>query len=399
MAPTLKSFFLLTLCGLCVHMASSGIIEKPASASHNLFAANIFSVISESRKQENLVFSPASIQASMALVYLGAEGLTAQEIQKGLQLSVGDKQAIATKYGDFLKVNFNKQDGAELKMANAIFVDDSLQLSPKFAQLATQSFNSTAKSLHFANSDESINNINAWVESQTNSKIKNLLQPGSVDQDTSSVLVNALYLKAKWAVPFSKEATEKTDFALNSKERVKVDMMFSEDDYKYGEFDNLNATVLEMKYNNTDLTMMILLPKNVDGLADLENNLKNVDLQKDVSEKLETEDVRLLLPKFKIEFEIDLKDPLHKLGVSKLFSDNADLSFFEPKTQQKVSEAKHKAYLEVNESGTEAAAATYMKIVPMSLNLNQKTFFADHPFVFAVRNSQTVFFVGHVAKL
>ena len=398
MAPTIKSLLFLTLCGLCVHTASSGIIKKPTSAGHN-FAANIFKVISESHKEENLVFSPASIQASMALVYLGAKGLTAQQLQNAAQLGVGDKQAIATKYGDFLKSNFNKQDGAELKMANAIFVDDSLQLSPKFAQLAAQSFNSTAKSLHFANSDESVNNINEWVESQTNSKIKNLLQPGSVDKDTVAVLVNALHLKATWAIPFEKFLTHKKDFALNSKERVEVDTMYNEDDYKYGAFEHLNATVLEMKYNNTDLTMMLLLPNNVDGLSDLENNLQNIDLQKDVSEKLKTENVRVWLPKFKLEFETDLKDPLQKLGVSELFGNNAELNILESMIGQKVSEAKHKAFLEVNEGGTEAAAATYMTIMLKSAFQEHKYFIANHPFVFVIRNSQTVFFMGHVAKL
>ncbi|XP_054740422.1 serine protease inhibitor 42Dd-like [Anastrepha obliqua] len=385
-------------------MAMAGTTAPSLAASHNLFAADIFQIIAPARSQENVVFSPASIQSSLALVFLGAEGETAQQIRHGLRLPAAlDKTSIADDYAGFLKKNFQRsqstsENAPTLRMANRIYVNDTLQLAPQFNHLAKSRFESEAVPTKFADSANAVKSINMWVEHQTEGKIKNLLQLDTVDSDTSAILVNAIYFKAKWLKPFDKVLTSNAEFRMSGGQTATVAMMYSDEFVKYGELLDLDATAIELPYKDSDLSMLILLPNKVDGLQELEQKLTNVDLNL-IATRMRAAGIHISLPKFRIEFDIDLKKPLQKLGMGNMFSDAADFSsLFSNSPLQKIDEVKHKAFLDVNEAGSEAAAATFMKIVPMSLNLDQKLFRADHPFVFAIRNREAVYFVGHVAK-
>ncbi|XP_061394172.1 serine protease inhibitor 42Dd [Musca vetustissima] len=380
---------------------TAGTIAPSQMATRNLFAATLFSFVAPDHLNDNVVYSPASIQTCLALAFAGADGDTAQELRKVLYLGEGDKRQVAQNYGEFLKtaIKNTKENGPTLKMANRLYVNENLKIAEEYNRIASEYLEAKAENVDFQKSNDAIKKINTWVEQETENKIKNLMQPGSVDATTTAVLVNAIYFKAKWLKPFSKSSTTKMNFNVNTKQQVQVDMMFQDDKFQYGEFDNLDAKVLEMPYENSDLSMLIILPNKVDGLAKLEEKLKGVDLN-EISSKLETEDVDVMLPRFRIEFDIDLKEPLKKMGLNSMFSDAANFKnlFADGPTAQKVSDVKHKAFLDVNEAGSEAAAATYMKIVLMSLNIDQKTFKADHPFVFAIRSKTAVYFAGHVSK-
>ncbi|XP_075168017.1 serine protease inhibitor 42Dd-like isoform X2 [Haematobia irritans] len=379
----------------------AGTIAPSAQATRNLFAAELFGTIAPERISENVVYSPASIQTCLALAFTGAEAETAQEMRKVLHLGEGDRSQVAQNYGEFLKNTFKnpKTNGAILRMANRIYVNQNLKISDNFNKIATEFFDAKAESVNFGNSQETINNINSWVEQQTESKIKNLLAPNSVDGDTSSVLVNAIYFKAKWKNPFSDVSTTKSNFKVNTKQEVQVDMMYQDNKFRYADLPEYNAKALEMSYEKSDLSMLVILPNEVEGLAKLESQLKGVDLN-DITSKMYTADVDVFLPRFRIEFDIDLKEPLKKMGLTSMFSNAANFSnlFAESSVQHKVSDVVHKAFLDVNEAGSEAAAATYLKLVPMSLNMDQKNFRADHPFVFAIRSNTEIYFAGHVAK-
>ncbi|XP_005187409.1 serine protease inhibitor 42Dd isoform X1 [Musca domestica] len=392
-------FAVLLSCTL--HSTTAGTIAPSEMATRNLFAANLFSFVAPEHLGENVVYSPASIQTCLALGFTGADGKTAQEMRKVLYLGEGDKRQVAKNYGDFLKVAFKntKDNGPILKMANRLYANQNLQIAEEYNKIATEYLDAQAENVNFQNSQEAIQKINNWVEEQTENKIKNLMQPGSVDGTTSAVLVNAIYFKAKWLKPFSLSSTRKGTFKLSTKQDVQVDMMYQDEKFQYGEFPKYDAKVLEMPYENSDLSMMLILPNEVEGLAKLEEKLKGVDLN-EISSQLKTHDVDVFLPKFRIEFDIDLKEPLMKMGLNTMFSDAANFNklFVNAPASQKVSDVKHKAFLDVNEAGSEAAAASYMKIVLMSLNLNQKSFNADHPFVFAIRSKTAVYFAGHVSK-
>ncbi|XP_039957414.1 serine protease inhibitor 42Dd-like isoform X2 [Bactrocera tryoni] len=405
---SLRSCFLVTqtlIAAILINMATAGTIAPSLAASRNLFAADIFQALAQTRAQQNVVFSPASVQSCLALAFLGAEGETAQQLRSGLRLPAAlDKASIAADYAAFLQKNFHKdanaaEDAPKLRMANRVYVNESLELSAKFNELAKTSFESEAVPTKFADAANAVQTINTWVEHETEGKIKNLLQPNAVDVDTSAILVNAIYFKAKWLHPFSEFSTSEHEFRMSDGQTSSVPTMYGDERVKYGELADLDAKAIELPYKNSDLSMLVLLPNKVDGLAALEQKLTNADLNL-IVERMRGADVDIFLPKFRIEFEVDLKQPLQQLGMVNMFSESADFSsLFASGPQQRVDDVKHKAFLDVNEAGSEAAAATFMKIVPMSLNLNQKIFKADHPFVFAIRNKEAVYFVGHVARL
>ncbi|XP_049309159.1 serine protease inhibitor 42Dd isoform X1 [Bactrocera dorsalis] len=388
-----------------INMATAGTIAPSLVASRNLFAADIFQALAQTRTQQNVVFSPASVQSCLALAFLGAEGETAQQLRIGLRLPAAlDKPSIAADYAAFLQKNFHKdanatEDAPKLRMANRVYVNESLELSAKFNELAKTSFESEAVPTKFADAANAVQTINTWVEHETEGKIKNLLQPDAVNAETSAILVNAIYFKAKWLHPFSAFSTSDHEFRMSDGQTSSVPMMYGDERVKYGELADLDAKAVELPYKNSDLSMLVLLPNKVDGLAALEQKLSNADLNL-IVERMRGADVDIFLPKFRIEFEVDLKQPLQQLGMVDMFSGSADFSsLFASGPQQRVDDVKHKAFLDVNEAGSEAAAAIFMKIVPMSLNLDQKVFKADHPFVFAIRNKEAIYFVGHVARL
>ncbi|XP_073846481.1 serine protease inhibitor 42Dd-like [Musca autumnalis] len=386
----------------CVfHYIAAGTIAPSPIASRNLFAANLFSVVAPEHLSTNVVYSPASIQTCLTLGFAGAGGETAEEMRKVLYLGEGDKRQVVQNYGEFLSELFKtpKANGPILKMANRLYVNENLKIAEEYNKITTEYLDAKAENLDFGNSDEAINKINTWVEEQTEKKIKNLMQPGSVGNDTSAVLVNAIYFKTKWLKPFGDFFTRKQDFKMDKKHKVQVDMMYQDAEFQYGELPEYEAKVLEMPYENSDLSMMIILPNDVEGLAKLEEKLKDVDLN-EISSKLRTHDVNVFLPKFHIEFDLDLKEPLQKMGLNSMFSKSANFNYLFSNTgvSQSVSDVKHKAFLDVNEDGSEAAAASYVNLMFIRGNMYQKIFNADHPFVFAIRSKTAVYFAGHVTK-
>ncbi|XP_014096832.3 serine protease inhibitor 42Dd [Bactrocera oleae] len=350
---------------------------------------------------ENVIVSPISIETCLALAYLGAEGQTAEELAISLALKhAGDKQSVAQKFGRLFEKT-KSVGSATFRLANRIYLDQRFQISTKYNELALNQMHANAETVRFADAAATAATINSWVEAETDNKIRGLIAGNSLDGNTALVLVNALYFKAKWLHQFSNHSTTKRDFHVSAERKLEVDMMKQTDTFLYGNFKELDATAVELSYLDTDVSMLVLLPKSVDGLAALETKLKSVDLTK-LSAAMRTEEVNIHLPKFKFEFDLALKPVLAQLGVTTMFSDKADFSsMLAEKEKVSVSQAQHKAFIEVNESGTEAAAATYLKIVPLSATFAQQTyqFVADHPFVFAIKDNKNVYFVGHVTHL
>ncbi|XP_064547803.1 serine protease inhibitor 42Dd-like [Drosophila montana] len=343
----------------------------------------------------NAIISPISIQTSLMLAFVGAAGRTEDELRTGLKLGPGDRQEIAKSYHDFWTQMCNYGAKMTLKSVNRLFVNHKLKLQQEFKDLSEDYFKSQPVPVNFADANAATQQINAIVEQATENKIRDLLQPDAVNAATSAILINALYFKGLFQKPFTPESTMLDDFYLDEQARIAVDMMYQEDKFKYAELPELNARAVALPYEDSDISLLILLPNKICGLPELEHRLANLSLANNIDRHMQMEDVEIALPKFTIEYDLDLKDTLQQLGISELFGDAANLSrLFEEATGQKISAAKHRGYIDVNEAGSEAAAVTFLKVVPMSLNMQKKTFKVDHPFMFFIRNSKAVFFAG-----
>uniref|UniRef100_T1GIR9 Serpin domain-containing protein n=1 Tax=Megaselia scalaris TaxID=36166 RepID=T1GIR9_MEGSC len=346
------------------------------SSEEPLFATDLYKAIGENG---NMVFSPYSIQACLGLAYMGAGGQTASEMAKGLRFGSMTKDQVADSFSKVLK---DSQSSNMLKIANKIYVNKGSQIN-------------------FAKSIESEKVINDWVEKETNGKIKDLLSPGTIDQQTKAILVNAIYFKGHWESPFPPKSTRKLDFYSSSSKAVQADFMYDDDRFLYGSLDDLDATAVELKYKDSPYSMVFVLPNEKDGLPKLVKKIgNNYDLLS-VSKKLSKQKIYIYLPKFEVEYDIELKPALSKLGMPSMFSRKADFnSMFKDSESIYISKAFHKAMIRVDEDGTEAAAATCkgtnLKAYPMSMFLGQKTFKADHPFLWYIKDESNIYFMGQV---
>jgi serpin B len=241
----------------------------------------------------------------------GATGDTKQQMVNGLKYPLGYSDTNIAKNFEAFTESVRKTNG--LKIANKIYTMKGYTVKQSFRNVATKSFNSDAQDLDFKDNTKSAGIINSWVEEQTNNKIKNLIAPDSLGDDTRMVLVNAIYFKGFWTYQFDPKATYRAPFFLNDKDSVDVDFMRVKKHFKYGVIENLDATAVELPYKDSDISMLIILPNDRNGLSALENKLSTVDLG-EISSKMYSQEVNVELPKFKIEFDIELNEPLQKVA-------------------------------------------------------------------------------------
>ncbi|XP_075167859.1 uncharacterized protein LOC142240026 [Haematobia irritans] len=389
--PAILSIFAIFLISLpsTISGPTSDMANVEFSNSLETFGVKLFSELAKENPKKNIVFSPFSIQTCVAMARMGAAGETAAEMDKGFGYTATSEDALADNYHSILATY---EDSKILKIANKIYIMKNYEIQEKFNELLTKKFFSTAENINFAESQKSAQAINGWVESKTNNLIKDLVSPDSLNQDTRLVLLNAIHFKGDWVHPFPEHGTREKDFYLDETNTVKVQMMHISENFRYGEFPELDATALEMPYKDSDLSMLVILPNSRTGLAALEEKLKTISLQ-ELTSKMYSTKVIVDMPKFKAEFEVELKDVLKNLGMGNMFSDNADFSkMLKSPEPLKVSKVIHKAFIEVNEKGTEAAAATGMSVrkkrslVDMS---EPKDFICDHPYVYYI-NHKTI---------
>ncbi|XP_030384341.1 serine protease inhibitor 42Dd [Scaptodrosophila lebanonensis] len=382
-------------------MAAAGTILPPISASPIVFARKFFRAINEEEPLVNMVVSPAAARSGLTLAFMGAHGKAAEELRAGLLLGVAKKPVIAKRHAEFWSKECTCSDrGVAMRLATRLYVKDDEQLQPNFNQTAAEFFNAQADVLNLTNVDDAANRVNKWLEMQTFHTVRNLLTPAAFNDETSVILVNSLYFRAKWDKRFPSERTKLKDFWINPEQRMEIQMMRQEDQFKYGESKTLRSKIIILPFEESEVNMMIIVPQDKDGLPALEQKLQEMDLN-EVAAKTIWKDVEVVLPRFKIECDLDLKVPLQKLGISRIFEPGADLSGIflkRSETPQKISEARQKLYLDVNESGCETDPDTAPDTGTMTENPNRKQFKADRPFVFAIRNNQTVYFVGHFVK-
>lgn len=249
----------------------------------------------------------------MSLASMGAKGKTFDQIVSGLRLS-GDKKSIADQFSTSCEQLKTGVGNSTLDVANKVYVKTGYEIQKSFAELAVKSFRSEVENVNFEDSDKAAQTINSWIEGKTNNKIKNLIGSDALDEYTRLVLVNAIYFKGNWTKRFKTENTHKAPFWLNEGKSVDVDFMQQKEDFRYGEIESLDATALEMKYEGSNISFLILLPNKRNNLAELESKLSNFDLSQIDSNLYKTK-VDVKIPKFKIEFSTDVSDNLRKVCI------------------------------------------------------------------------------------
>ena len=359
----------------------------------NDFSFNFYKQIS-SKEDGNVFFSPYSIFVAFSMAYEGARGNTAIEMQNVLNILQNDSSTLGS-FGRIYNLLNQKQEGYTISTANAFWAHQNYEFLSDYLNLLQNFYMAEANELDFGNNIEAAEIINTWIEEKTNDKIKDMIDASMLSDFTKMVLTNAIYFKGDWANPFDPENTFETDFSLDSDEPVKIDMMENADsDFNYTETEDLQ--ILELQYFGNDLSMIIVLPKeNSISIAENKINAENLSAWKD---NLIQGDIIVQIPKFKFEKKYSLNNIMRQMGIIDAFEpDIADFSGMDGTKWLFISEAIHQSFIEVNEEGTEAAAAT--AIVMEATHIPEyKEFIADHPFLFLIQHKETgaILFMGKV---
>jgi len=372
---------------------------------NNQFALDYYSKL-KSKDSGNIFFSPFSISSAFVMTYEGAKSETAEEMRSVFYFPE-DSNLRRTEYASIFD-ELNKGDKKyKLSSANALWAQQDYQFSKDYFDNVEKYYSGKATNLDFKKDPEGSRiTINSWVENQTNEKIKDLIPSGLINTMTKLVLTNAIYFKGEWVKQFNKNDTKEENFRTSNGGAVKAQMMQRTDDeaiFNYAE--NSNLQILEMPYSGNELSILLLLPKN-DNLTKLESILSTKNIS-DWKKNLEEQRVKIYIPKFKFETKYFMADDLKEMGMPLAFSDSAD--FFgmtaSGKKDLKIDEAIHQAFVEVNEEGTEAAAATAVIMAPLGAAGPQKEpkipiFRADHPFIFLIQQKSTgdILFMGRVVN-
>lgn len=371
-------------------------------AGNNAFALNLYQQLIQ-EKSGNIFYSPYSISLALAMTYAGARGETASQMAKTLHFDLPQGRLHpAFNSLDLYFAGLGKgaqgsdNQGFRLHIVNALWGQKDFQFLQDFLDLLAQNYGAGIRLLDFsANPEAARATINDWVSQQTEGKIKDLIPPGALDAWTRLVLTNAIYFNAAWANPFDEKQTSPAPFYLLDGSEVNVPMM--QTTTSLGTFNGEGYQGVTIPYDGNELEMVIIMPQ-AGKFEQIEKGLTEDWLSKQLSQR-EFQRVELHMPKFKVESDFSLVRSLSALGMPQAFSEQADFSGMDGKSDLYIGEVVHKAYVSVNEAGTEAAAATAVimeltavmpeTIVPINL---------DHPFIYFIRDVQNggVLFAGRL---
>ena len=373
-------------------------MDTPTTARSD-FASRLYDKLAGTQAGKNLFLSPFSIRVALAMCAVGARG----ETRRVLADLIGAPESVEEQnrqYADLLKsVNGEGERPFQLVTANALWGQQGYRFNPDYQKAVAEFYDGAFSEVDFRSSpDEAVKNINTWVSDKTREKIKELIHRDFINEDTRLILTNAIYFKGQWVELFEKGST--TDEDWHGPNRIsKVPMMHRTGGYyHYYQGDGFQA--LDMPYEGFELSMLIVLPTNKDGLSALEARFASEGLYPQVADGLcQEEGIIVSLPRFTVEAEFSLKPVLCALGAGLAFSDGADFSGI-GEGPLRIAEVVHKAFVEVNEEGTEAAAAAgvSMGLCAVRPSTEPIVFKADHPFLFFIRDRDTnaVLFAGRV---
>lgn len=407
----MRRILALAVCGLAAlpGPARAQAVVSPLAQAENAFAVDLYGRLGQA--PGNLFFSPYSVATALDMVYVGAKGTTATEMAKTLHLDLlagADKQQALLSAGKAQQQMMHNlsSDGFTLQSANVLWGDKGFTFDPGYISSIQTSFDGRLNRVNFKHPERAAAKINDWVSGQTQGKIPNLVTPDMLQGDPAMVLTNAVYFDARWVRPFDPEATKSAPFHASAGRDVTAEMMHdSEDKFSLVQADGIK--ILSLPYGDYSISMMIILPDNPQGLTDVEAHLNAAKLGKWISAVTQTdwEPVTLSIPKFKIGSSLALKPVLQSLGMSTAFDqDHANFTGIadDPLRPLYVGDVVHKANIDVDEQGTEAAAATAVDL-PEAAGIEPPPpppvpFIADHPFIYLIYSSQTgeILFMGRV---
>jgi serpin B len=364
----------------------------------NTFAFDLFGQLRG--EAGNLFFSPYSLHAALAMTADGANGRTRDEMIAALKLPADRDKGLAA--GDLGRFYTGKGKPFELATANALWGQAGYPWRPDWLARQKDRFGAALTDMDFkGDPDGSRRTINRWVEARTKDRIKDVIPEGVIDPRTRMVLTNAIYFKGTWQDQFDKKWTKDGPFRLADGTTKQTPLMHRTDDYRYAEADGVQ--LLELPYKGGELSMVVVLPGKPDGLPAVEAKLSAATLAEWLR-GLTTQKVVVTLPRFKLDVRAKPVPALKALGIKQAFTDAADFGGMSSDPHGlMISDVVHKAFVEVNEEGTEAAAATAVVMRPAAAAVKQpepKVFTADRPFLFLIRDVQhgTVLFAGRLAS-
>ncbi|XP_042549465.1 serpin B11 [Dipodomys spectabilis] len=381
------------------------------------FCLDVFKELSCSHAGENVFFSPLSLFYALSMILLGARGNCAHQVEKVLHYhhsaeflkprlkdSSECSQAgrMHSELGVLLSQINQPHSKYTLSIANRLYGTKALEFHQQYLSCSEKLYQARLQSVDFGQSvEETRKSINAWVESKTNGKIKNLFGKGTIDPASVMVLVSAIYYKGQWQNKFQEKETTKTPFQLSEGKSVMVDMMYQTGTFKIASIKNPHMQVLELPYVNNKLSMVILLPEGTTNLDQIEKQLNARTLREWTRPSTLVErEVEVHIPRFKLTHKYELNSLLKALGMTDIFDQaRADLSGMSPDPGLFLSKVVHKAYVEVNEEGTEAAAASGESVAVKRLPIRDR-FVANHPFLFFIMDVSTgvILFSGKLAS-
>jgi len=358
----------------------------------NEFALDLYRQLSQ--KPGNLFFSPFSLTTALAMTYAGARSDTEREMAATLHFPA-DQQVVHKGLAALQEILVRDQEktACRLALANRLWGRDGVPFLPTFLQTTRENYAAELTTLDFGHQPEAARaTINRWVAAQTEDNILELLLPGDIDIGTELVLTNAIYFRAQWALTFPVEQTRKTLFHISATEQTATAMMSGTGRFAYAGMPDIE--VLQLPYACQDLAMVIVLPREIEGLSTLESSLDPLRLQ-ELLDGLQEEELGVFLPRFSLQTRFELQDVLQRMGMVKAFTAEADFSGMTKRRGLFINRVIHEATIEVDEQGTEAAAAT-----AVVLKRGPRPFRADHPFLFLIRDLRTgcILFMGRVLE-
>ncbi len=367
------------------------------ASQNNRFAFDLYRQIAD--KDGNVFFSPFSISTALSMTYAGASGNTAQEMANVFYFDK-NTPTFHQKYGAYLaQLNRNAKSLIELNIANRLYPEKTYQFKKTFLADVGKNYGASIEKMDYqANSEGSRKIINTWVEEQTKNRIKNLLPSGTVTPDTRMILVNAIYFKADWQESFDKNRTQKDNFKPESGGKIQADFMNAQRCMPYTETSQYK--MVRLPYKGKRHSMIVVLPKGNKSLKSIE---KNFDFSNIKELYAGQQEVIFKMPKFEMTLPLGLNEPLQKMGMKEAFSSAANFSNMSDGNLA-ISDILHKAFVKVDEEGTEAAAATAVIAVTTSAvampTPEPKKFIADHPFLYFVVDdaTQSILFMGRLSQ-
>ncbi len=375
--------------------------EKQIIKGNNNFSIAIFQALKS--PNENIFFSSLSIYTILSIVFAGARGLTETQIKEILHIKL-DQNRFHSELKKMLRL-FQRDTGSELSMANLLCINNNYKLLEKFLWTVEDTYGGAIWELDFNAISDTCSKINSWVAEHTQGKIKDVIH--TLNEDLGILLVNAIYFKGTWENLFKENDTKEEKFTLLSGNTILVPMMHQKNKFRYLEEDG--CQILEMSYKGIrvfgsleHISMIIILSEKKDGIENIGKSLTNEKIE-NYLEKLNhiwEREINVFFPKFKIETNYELKKILFNLGMTSAFSDGANFSGIALDPPRYISQIIHKAYIEVNERGTEAAAVTAIRVLGAGMVpiVEPKEFRADHPFFFLLVDSNTraILFSGRI---